>query len=77
MIVDGDVEELPAGAAGVVALTVAGDTVAGARDAGELLNVEVDEFAWVGALIAADRRGRLQSGEPSAVAAQEARNGGT
>ena len=44
VVVDGDVEVLPAGAADVIALAVAGDAVAGAHDAGELLDVEVEEF---------------------------------
>ena len=76
VIVDGDVEIFPPGAAGVIVLAVAGDAVAGARDAGELLDVEVEEFAWVGALVALDWRRRGELGEALAVAAQEAGDGG-
>src|SRR4051794_38149443 len=45
-IADGDVEILPVGAA-LVALcgAIAGDAVADASDAAELLDVDVDEFA--------------------------------
>ena len=72
MVVAGAVEELPAGAAGVVVLTVAGDAVAGAHAARELLEVKVDEFAWMRARGAAHRGWRLQRGEACAMAAQQA-----
>src|SRR5260221_7729827 len=76
-VIDGDVEKLPSGAAGVIALAVASDAVADPLDAGELLDIEVDEFARVLTLVAAHRRGRLPRGEPGeAVAAQDARYGG-
>src|SRR5260221_4266746 len=63
-VIDGDVEKLPSGAAGVIALAVASDAVADPLDAGELLDIEVDEFARVLTLVAAHRRWRLQRGEP-------------
>jgi len=76
-VIDGDVEKLPSGAAGVIALAVASDAVADPLDAGELLDIEVDEFARVLTLVAAHRRWRLQRGEPGeAVATQDARYGG-
>ena len=43
MVVDGDVEVFPAGAAHVITLAVAGDAMDGAFDAGELLDVEVEK----------------------------------
>ena len=52
VIVDGDVEVFPACTADVIVLAVAGDAVAGALDAGELLDVEMEQFAGVGALVA-------------------------
>ena len=45
VIVDGDVEELPACARSVIVPTVAGAAMALAPDAGELLDVEMEEFA--------------------------------
>ena len=72
VIIDGDVEELPAGARGVIVLTVAGNAMARAHDAGELLDIEVDEFAGPSALGAADRERRLQGREPGRMLAQEA-----
>ena len=44
VVIDGDVEELPAGAAGFV-LGVAGDAVAGLVDAGQLLDIDVQQVA--------------------------------
>ena len=76
MVIDGDVEELPACAAGMIALAVAGDAVAGAHDAGELLDVEMEQIARVCALVAADGRRRRESGQPRRVAAQQAGDGG-
>ena len=76
MVIDGDVEELPARARGVIALAVAGDAMAGAHDASELLDVEMDEITRMLALVAAHGRGRLQGGKASAMAAQEAGDGG-
>jgi hypothetical protein len=61
-VIDGDVDVLPASALAEIP-PVAGDAVAGALDPGELFNVEVDEFAWSLALIAADRRRRIEQGQ--------------
>jgi hypothetical protein len=76
VVVDGDVEELPSGPADMIALTIASDTVAGAFDAGQLLDVEVEEFAWVGAFVADDGRRWGELREAEAMAAQEARDTG-
>ena len=70
MVVDGDVEELPARARRVVAL-VAGDAMAGAHDAGELLDVEMNEFTGVSALVATDRQRRFEGRESGRLTAQE------
>src|SRR5260221_5969461 len=76
-VIDGDVEKLPSGAAGVIALAVASDAVADPLDAGELLDIEVDEFARVLTLVAAHRRGRVQPGEArEALATQDSRYSG-
>jgi len=74
VIIDGDVEELPAGARGVIVLAVAGEAMAGAHDAGELFDIAMDELTRVLAFIAAERRRRLEHGELFGVAAQEARD---
>ena len=71
VVVEGDVEIFPASAADMIALAVASDAMTGAFEAGELLNVEVDEFAWVGAFIALDRRRRGELGQAKAMTAQE------
>jgi hypothetical protein len=76
VIVDGDVEELPARSAGVIVLTIPGDAVAEAFDPGELLDVEVEEIAWVRALVAQDRRRWRELSEAEAMAAQETRDRG-
>src|SRR5260221_14256091 len=76
-VIDGDVEKLPSGAAGVIALAVASDAVADPLDAGELLDIEVDEFTRVLTLVAAHRRGGRPRREPGGVvAAGGARHGG-
>ncbi len=74
MVVDGDVEELPTGAWGVIVLAVAGDAVAGAHDARELLDIEMDELTRVLAFIAAERRWRLERGEHFGVTVEKARD---
>jgi hypothetical protein len=76
MIVDGDVEELPTGAADMIVLRIAGDAVARADDAGEFLDVEVNELAWAGALVALDRWWRGELGEAEAVPAEQTGDGG-
>lgn len=52
-IIDGDMNELPASAPDMIALAVAGDAVADAFDTGELLDIGMDEFAGIKALVAA------------------------
>ena len=59
-VVDRDVDELPAGAARLALLRIAGDAMADALEAAELLDVDVDQFAGMLALVAADRLGRLE-----------------
>lgn len=54
-VVDGNVEELPAGAAGFV-LGIAGDAVSGPVDAGLLLDVDVHQVAGSGVLVAVGRQ---------------------
>ena len=54
MVVDGDVEELPTGTRGVIALAITGDAMAGAHDACELFDIEMDELTRVLALRAAE-----------------------
>ena len=55
-----DVDELPAGAARLALLPVAGDAMADALEAAELLDVDVDQLARLLPLVAADRLGRLE-----------------
>ncbi len=78
MIVNTDVDELPADAA-AVALTgvIAGDAVADLVEAAELFDVDVDHLARRLALITAHRLGRLQVAHPvQSQAAQDAAYGG-
>jgi len=75
-IIDGDVDILEAGASDQIA-AIAGDAVTGPLDPSQFLDVEVDELAWVLALITADRRRRLEQSEPvELMATEEARDGG-
>src|SRR3954463_6222909 len=69
-IVDADVDELPSDAP-ALALTgsVAGDAMADPVEAAELFDIDVDQFAGLFALVAANRRGgfeRLDAGEAEA-----------
>src|SRR6185295_2447743 len=64
VIVDGDMDELPSGPFVAAALPIAGGPVAGAREAAELLDIEVDHLSGLLALVAAHRRGRLQRADP-------------
>ena len=65
MIVDADVDELPADAAAVaLAGAVAGDVVADALETAELFNVDVNDLARLLAFIAARWLGRLQVAYP-------------
>jgi hypothetical protein len=76
VIVDGDVEIFPSGAADVITLAVTRDAMTRAFDAGELLDVEVEEFTWVSTLVALDRWRRGELREAEAMAAQEAGDSG-
>jgi hypothetical protein len=76
MIVDGDVEELPTGAADMIVLRIAGDAMARADDAGEFLDVEVNELARAEAPIALDRWWRGELGEAEAVPVEQTGDGG-
>src|SRR5678816_3761232 len=77
MIVDGDVETFDAGVA-IAQRAIAGGPDAGAREAAQLLDVEVKELARVIAFVADDGRfWRFEGREAvEAVAAQNAREGG-
>jgi hypothetical protein len=61
-VVDTDVDKLPADAEVAVdhACSSSGYPMAHRADPAELLDVDVDELAWVRALVAAHRLGRLQ-----------------
>ncbi|MGP5741743.1 hypothetical protein [Pseudomonas aeruginosa] len=61
-IIDGHVDELPAGPIGTL-LPVAGDPMPGFPEAAELLDVQVQEIAGLGVLIA-HHRSRLQFSQP-------------
>jgi hypothetical protein len=75
-VIDGDMDILEAGASDQIT-AVAGNAVTGALDPGELLDIEVDELAWVLAFITANRRRWLEQGETvELMATQEARDGG-
>jgi hypothetical protein len=63
-VVDRDVDELPAGAAGLALLGIASDSMAYALEAAELLDVDVDHIAGRLVHVAAHRFGRLQVPEP-------------
>ena len=63
-VVDGDVQVLPAEAS-LAAGAIAGDAVADAVDAAELLGVDMDQLAGPGALVAHRRRLGFQRGEPA------------
>jgi hypothetical protein len=58
-VVDADMDELPAGAAGLALLRIAGDAMADLAEAAKLLDVDMDHLAGVLALVAPDRLGRL------------------
>jgi len=56
MVVDADVDKIPAGAAVLVRTSpIAGDAVADTLETPELLDVDVNDLAWVLALITAFR----------------------
>src|SRR5438874_705104 len=65
VIVNADVDELPADAAAVdLAGAIAGDAVAAPVEPSEIIAIAVDHLAGRGALIAARRLGRLQVADP-------------
>ena len=77
-IVDADVDELPTDAEVTVddASPPSGDAMPNRADLAELFDIEVDEFAWVLALVAANRL-RFQCAEfVQAQPAQDAAHGG-
>jgi hypothetical protein len=75
-IVDGDMDVFPAGTAGLVG-RVTGKAMAGALDATEFFDIEVEKFAGMLALVANDRRSRVESREAGeTVSGQDARDGG-
>jgi hypothetical protein len=78
MVVNTDVDEIPAGAAAPVWTTrIAGEAVADPLETPELFDVDVNDLAWTLALIAAFRLGGLQIPYPiQAQAAQNAADGG-
>src|SRR3954470_20039091 len=59
VVVDGDMDVLPADVAGI-AFAVAMDAVADAADAAQFLDVEMEQIAGGLMLVANDRRGRLE-----------------
>src|SRR5438034_7227260 len=63
-VVDADMDELPAGAAGLALLRITGDAMADLAEAAELLDVDVDHLAGVLAFVAPDRFGRLDVAQP-------------
>lgn len=63
VIVDGDVQVLPTCPAHLLA-PVAVDAMVGLDDAGQTLDVEVDQIAGVLVLIAHDRRRRIKRTQP-------------
>src|SRR6202012_5153424 len=78
MVVNADVDEIPAGVAALVrTIQITGDAAADTLETPELFDVDVNDRAWVLALIAALRLGRLQITYPvQSQAAQDAADGG-
>ena len=78
-IVDGDMERFPAGSAlAALAAPVAGDAMADAVDAAELLGIEVDQLSWARPFVADRGRLWLEGGELSeAEPAQHGSDGRT
>ena len=75
-IIDGDVDEFPAGASGLFAV-VAGDAMTNGFDTGELLGVDVDEFSRAVTLVAANQRLGIEVLKPrEAFPRQDAGHGG-
>src|SRR3954463_10124742 len=60
-VVDADVDELPSDASALaLPRSVAGDAMADPVEAAELFGIDVDQFAGMRALVAANRRGRFK-----------------
>src|SRR5215212_5681405 len=78
MVVNADVDEIPAGAAALVRATrIAGDAVADTLETPEFFDVDVNDLAWALALIAAFRLDGLQVAYPvQSQPPQDAANGG-
>jgi len=64
-IVDGDVDELVAGAAAFALLAIAGDAVAGSDEPAEFFDIDMDELAWLLAFVSAHRLGGHQIAYPA------------
>jgi len=75
MVVDSEVEVFPACTANVIMLPVAGDAMAGARNARELLDVEMEKIAGLLARVALDGRWRRELGEVETIAVEAAGGG--
>ena len=76
MIVDGDVQTFDARAR-VADGAIAGGANAWTIEAAQFFDIEVEELAWVSALVTDHRRRRLKRGQTvEAVAAQDPRDGG-
>ena len=77
-VIAGDVQVFSANAAVAVdhAGAPAGDTVADTGDAAELLGVDVDQLAWLLALVAPDRGGRIELLEAAQTQAAQDRADG-
>gem|GEM_PF-7062319 len=77
VIVDGDVEVFPAGAAGMIMLTVTRDAMTWANNPGQFLDIEMQQVPRMSTLVADDGRGMLQGTETmKAMATQKAADGG-
>ena len=63
-VVDRDVDELPASTLALAA-PVAGDAMADAAEAGELLDIEVDELTGACAVVSPRRLARFERGQPT------------
>ncbi len=75
-VIDANMDVFPTGAAHLIA-SIVGHAVAGADNAAELFDVEVEEFSGVLPLVAHDWRSGLQGTQPSEpVAPEQARDGG-
>ena len=69
-VVDRDVDELPACTLRALA-AIAGDPMADAPEAGELLDIEVDQLAGACAVVTPRRLARFECGQPAQAEAGE------